>query len=204
MKSDFDLNQQNENTESRIAAALERIANAFKVLLWNESKELELTPIQVQILIFLLYHHESLCTVSSLSAEFGMTKATVSEVVKTLERKKLIEKEQDESDTRSFILRLTREGKSTAKQAALFSSALHSPIKAINRQEKEIMLNGLLHIIYHLHSEGIITVQRMCYNCRFYESKEKGSKHYCRLLKKHLSVSALRLDCPEFEPAETA
>lgn len=203
MKPDFDLNQQNENTESRIAAALERIANAFKVLLWNESKELDLTPVQVQSLIFLLYHHESLCTVSSLAAEFGMTKATVSDVVKTLERKKLIEKLQSESDSRSFIIRLTREGKLVAKQAALFSRVLHSPLETMNRHEKEIMLNGLLSIIYHLNKEGIITVQRMCFNCRFYESKEKGSKHYCRLLQKHLSVSALRLDCPEFELAET-
>lgn len=202
MKSDFDLNHQNENTESRITAALERIANAFRVLLWNESKELELSPVQVQTLIFLLNHHESLCTVSSLAAEFGMTKATVSDVVKTLERKKLIEKIQDESDSRSFILRLTREGKSVAKKTALFSNALHAPIETMNRQEKEIILQGLLNIIHHLNKEGIITVQRMCFNCRFYETKEKGSKHYCRLLQKHLSVSALRLDCPEFEPAE--
>lgn len=204
MKSDFDLNQQNENTESRIAAALERIANAFKVLLWNESKDLELTPVQVQTLIFLLYHHQSLCTVSSLAAEFGMTKATVSDVVKTLEQKKLIKKEQNESDSRSFILRLTHEGKPVAKQAALFSSVIHTPIETMNRQEKEIMLKGLLNIIHHLNKEGIITVQRMCFNCRFYEPQKKGSHHYCCLLQKHLSASALRLDCPEFEPVESA
>lgn len=52
MKSDFDLNQQIQSTESKIVASLERIAQAFRVLLWQESKEFALSPIQVQLLIF--------------------------------------------------------------------------------------------------------------------------------------------------------
>ena len=55
-KSDFDLVHQNQNVESKIVAALERISQAFRVLLWQESKEFSLTPIQVQVLIFLLHH----------------------------------------------------------------------------------------------------------------------------------------------------
>jgi hypothetical protein len=51
-KSPFDLKHQNENTDSRIIAAMERISQAYRVLLWNESKELSLSPIQIQILIF--------------------------------------------------------------------------------------------------------------------------------------------------------
>jgi hypothetical protein len=54
--SSFNLNEQNQKIESRIVVALERISEAFRVLLWNESKENSLSPIQIQILIFIYFH----------------------------------------------------------------------------------------------------------------------------------------------------
>src|SRR5690554_2520049 len=95
MKSDFDLVHQNQSTESKIVASLERIAQAFRVLLWQESKEFSLSPIQVQLLIFLLHHSEEKRKVSYLANEFNMTKATISDTVKTLENKGLISKVHD-------------------------------------------------------------------------------------------------------------
>ena len=56
--SDFNLDYQNKNIESKIVAALERLSQAFRVLLWQESKEFSLSPIQVQVLIFLLHHSD--------------------------------------------------------------------------------------------------------------------------------------------------
>lgn len=56
--SAFDLEHQNSSIESKIIASLERVSQAFRVLLWNESKEFSLSPIQVQVLIFLLHHSE--------------------------------------------------------------------------------------------------------------------------------------------------
>ena len=38
-KSAFDLEHQNLSIESKIVASLERVSQAFRVLLWNESKE---------------------------------------------------------------------------------------------------------------------------------------------------------------------
>lgn len=90
--SDFDLNHQNRNTESKIIASLERISQAFRVLLWQQSKEHSLSPIQVQVLIFLLHHSNEKRKVSYLADEFNMTKATISDTVKTLEQKDLFPK----------------------------------------------------------------------------------------------------------------
>ena len=55
-KSSFHLTEQNQKIESRIVVALERISESFRVLLWNESKENSLSPIQIQILIFIYFH----------------------------------------------------------------------------------------------------------------------------------------------------
>ncbi|MEO6831625.1 MAG: MarR family transcriptional regulator, partial [Chitinophagaceae bacterium] len=57
-KSAFDLSQQNRSIDSKIVVSLERISQAFRVLLWKESKEFSLSPIQIQVLIFLLHHSD--------------------------------------------------------------------------------------------------------------------------------------------------
>ena len=100
--SSFNLNEQNQKIESRIVVALERISEAFRVLLWNESKENSLSPIQIQILIFIYFHSHEKCKVGYLADEFNMTKATISDSVKVLLSKELVAKETDPIDTRSY------------------------------------------------------------------------------------------------------
>src|SRR5690554_5951150 len=116
--SSFHLTEQNQKIESRIVVALERISEAFRVLLWNESKENSLSPIQIQILIFIYFHSTEKCKVGYLADEFNMTKATISDSVKVLLSKELLTKETDPIDTRSFSLLLTNEGKKIAKKAS--------------------------------------------------------------------------------------
>ena len=87
--SSFHLTEQNQKIESRIVVALERISEAFRVLLWNESKENSLSPIQIQILIFIYFHSTEKCKVGYLADEFNMTKATISDSVKVLLSKEL-------------------------------------------------------------------------------------------------------------------
>lgn len=195
--SSFNLNEQNQKVESRIVAALERISEAFRVLLWNESKENSLSPIQIQILIFIHFHSFEKCKVGYLADEFNMTKATISDSVKVLLSKKLLAKEADPADTRSYTLLLTDEGKKIAKKTSLFASSMEQPIEKLTQEQKVIMLNGLLKLIYDLNRSGIITIQRMCFTCAFY--KAENGIHYCNLLKTKLSESEIRMDCPEHE-----
>lgn len=197
MKSLFDLTRQNKKVESKIVVALERISEAFRVLLWNESRENALSPIQIQILIFLLFHSQEKCKVSYLAQEFNMTKATVSDSVKLLLQKALIEKFEDPADTRSYVIGLTNEGKKTAEKSANFAFAIEKPLSSLTEQQKAAMLSGLLKLIYELNRAGIITIQRMCYTCANYRSG-KG-KHYCTFLQTNLLVNELRVDCPEHE-----
>ncbi len=197
MISPFNLNEQENNIESKIVVALERISQAFRVLLWNESKENSLSPIQIQILIFLLFHTEEKCKVSYLADEFNMTKATISDSIKVLLQKKLISKTNNEEDTRSFAITLTREGKKIALKASAFADAIEQPIGKFSKQQKEILLNSLLKLIYDLNQSGIISIQRMCFTCANYQFE--NGKHYCRLLKTKLSDNEIRIDCKDHE-----
>ncbi len=196
--SDYDLTYQNQSTESKIVASLERISQAFRVLLWQESMAFSLSPIQVQILIFLLYHSSDKRTVSYLAEELNVTKATISDAIKSLDSKKLIKKTVNPGDTRSYIIHLTTRGKEIAGRTSLFTRELHEPLNNWSTEEKNSMLLNLLDIIRHLNKAGVITVQRMCANCTYYQSGE-GRQHYCSLLNQNLSVADLRIDCPEHQ-----
>lgn len=195
--SSFNLNEQNQKVESRIVVALERISEAFRVLLWNESKENSLSPIQIQILIFVYFHSSEKCKVGYLADEFNMTKATISDSVKVLLAKDLVNKEIDPTDTRSYSLSLTTEGIKTAQKASFFASSIERPLEKLTAEQKTIMLNGLLKLIYDLNKSGVITIQRMCFTCSNYQV-DKGV-HYCKLLKSQLAENELRVDCPEHQ-----
>lgn len=193
-KSSFDLDHQNTSIESKIVASLERISQAFRVLLWNESKEFSLTPIQVQVLIFLLHHSDEKRKVSYLADEFNLTKATISDCVKTLEQKQLINKEYEPHDTRSYVIHLSAKGDEVATKASFFATQIQVPIDRQNSPDKEKLLLSLLDIIHHLNKTGVITIQRMCLTCQYYNS-DNGD--FCQLLNQKLATHELRVDCPE-------
>lgn len=197
-RSDFDLEQQSKHIESKIVASFERISQSFRVLLWQQSKEFPLTPTQIQLLIFLLHHGPENRKVSYLAEEFNMSKATISDTVKTLEQKKLIVKEYGGLDTRSYTINLTDTGRNIAERTSLFTKEIRTPIDKLDDKSKETLLSSLLEIIGYLNKSGIISVQRMCISCSYYHSTDDG-KHFCRLLNQKLDTKDLRIDCPEHQ-----
>jgi DNA-binding MarR family transcriptional regulator len=196
-KSPFDLKHQSENIDSRIIAAMERISQTFRVLLWNESKEFSLSPIQIQILIFLMFHSEEKRKVSYLAVEFNMTKATISDSIKVLEQKMLIRKEYDDNDTRSYAIYLTAKGLDIAQRIATFTNQLQEPITKLSSEDKENLLLSLMAIIQHLNKTGVITVQRMCYTCVHFSPGSGNTQQFCNLLNQKLFDVDLRIDCPD-------
>ncbi len=47
---------------SKILNGLERISEAYKSLLWEQAKVYGISPIQIQILLFITDHDMALCT----------------------------------------------------------------------------------------------------------------------------------------------
>ena len=193
--SPFNPVNQFENIDNRIIVALDRISEAFKVLLLKESKELSLSPIQLQILIFLKFHNKELCTVSYISNEFNVTKPTVSDSIKVLLDKKLVEKQINTNDSRSFYLILTDKGQEITNKVLYFTSSLSEILLGMPYNDKKLLFENLLIIIEGLVKKNIVNVQRMCFNCKNYQ--KKGEKHFCNLLNKFIENEDIRIDCPE-------
>tara|TARA_R100001369_G_scaffold91771_1_gene134139 strand:- start:2129 stop:2740 length:612 start_codon:yes stop_codon:yes gene_type:complete len=196
-KSIFNPDHQERDVSSKIIAGLERISEAFKVLLWDKAKLLGLSPIQIQILIFIAYHKNEICNVSHLAKEFNITKPTISDAIKVLDKKGLITKEYSSSDSRSYSISLSETGTETIGQISDFANPLKKQLNTVDNSELESLFGTLSKLIYQLNTSGILSVQRTCYGCKFY-SKE-SNRDYCNLLNKELLNKDIRLDCPEFE-----
>lgn len=196
-KSVFNTSFQQENLPSKIVAGLERISEVFRTLLWAEAKKSGVSPIQIQILIFLAYHKSSLCTVSYLAKEFDVTKPTISDAVKALEQKKLILKDYSGSDSRSYLIVLSKKGKELVSVTENYANPLKKQFDSFEQEQLESVYDAILKLILSLNKAGIISVQRTCLACKFYRKNDDGD--YCDYLQKPLKTTTLRIDCPEFE-----
>ncbi len=196
-KSIFDINFQQKNITSKIVVGLERMSQVFKVLLWEHAKTIGLSPVQIQLLIFIAYHKQGFCNVSHLAKEFNITKPTVSDAIRVLDKKGLIVKDYSSADSRSYTILLSDSGKKTVAETENFANPIKTQLKDIEQADLENLFEILSNLIYQLNSNGILTVQRTCFGCRFYNKSE--NKDYCDLLDKELLHSDIRLDCPEYE-----
>ena len=197
MESIYDLDFQNKRLENKIVIGLDRISQAFKSLLIEESKKYRLSPIQIQFLIFIHYHTKSESTISYLSKEFNLSKPTVSETVKTLEKKKYIEKSSDKIDARSYFIQLTELGKEIVRHTEPYINPLLHIITNINEADKLGLWQCMTEIIKELNNIQLINPLRTCANCKFY--LQNNSKPQCALLNQELKVEDIRIDCAEFK-----
>ncbi|MGB0806852.1 MAG: MarR family winged helix-turn-helix transcriptional regulator [Salibacteraceae bacterium] len=196
-KSVFNIELQQKSITSKIVVGLERISEVFKVLLWEHAKVIGLSPIQIQILIFIAYHKSELCNVSHLAKEFNITKPTVSDAIRVLDNKKYIIKDYSLSDSRSYSILLSNLGRKTVLETENFANPIEKQLKNIAPADLEKVFETLCKLVHQLNNTGILTVQRTCFGCKFHN--KLNNQNYCNLLEKELLTPDLRLDCPEHQ-----
>ncbi len=196
-ESIFNLAFQQDDIKSKIVVALERISEVFRALLWEHAKTIGLSPIQIQILIFIAYHAESFRNVSHLAKEFNVTKPTISDAVRVLEKKGLISKHPAAYDNRRYSIALTAEGTAIVKETENFAEPIKKQLQQFSDHHLSHFHTQLIGLISGLNRSGILTEQRTCHSCQFFNKNE--GQAFCRLMKKPLLPDDIRVDCPEFE-----
>ena len=203
MSSVFDPSAQHGDVDSKVVAALERLGEVFRLLLREKAQEHGLSPIQARFLVYLLHHGVELRRVSQLAREFGLTQATVSDAVDSLEAKGFIGREPWPADRRVVTLRLTPEGELLAAELSTWADPIREHLRNSSPGESEVVMRFLMELIGSLQRSGVITVARMCVTCRFFQPDihpDADSPHHCGLLDVPLAGSDLRIDCPDHEP----
>lgn len=203
--SPFDPAAGSLDLDARLVAALERLSQVFRVLLWEESQARGLTPIQIRILEHLRHHPPALRRVGELARVFDLTPATISDAVTSLERKGLVTRARSAEDRRIWQLDPTSEGEAMTEAVRRWPDPLLQAIRTLPYGGREETLDTLLRLIDDLQRRGVITVARLCHSCRFFgegEGPDSDRPHFCRLLERPLALADLRLDCPEYAPRE--
>ncbi len=193
----FDRNEQQTSQKAKITAGIERLSTLFRATLWEEAKLYNLSPLQVQILLFIAFHDETQCNITNLAKEFAVTKATISDAVKVILEKSLLRKRGIE-DARGFLLYLTSDGKKCVNKLSGLTDFFIKSLDKVPEDEIAKIWEGMLLLIGHLQKTNIIPV-RMCFSCRhFGKDHPKGAPHYCNFMQKPLEIKDIRLDCPEY------
>lgn len=197
--SAFNLHKQNINLDYKIVAGLERLSQVYRILLWEKAKEHSLSPIQIQLMIFIRHHSQDKSTISYLAQEFNLTKPTISDAIKILAQKKLIKKNTDNNDTRSYTIQLTEQGKKIVLKTENFANPITTIIAKSTQADKLVLWDNITNLITQLNRLEVISIQRTCFNCKHYTIK--GKTHFCDLLDQKLQTVDIRIDCEEFEVA---
>lgn len=190
----FNLDEQNQEIDLKLAATMERVVTLFRSSIQDVSKLYGLTPLQLQLLIFVAEHKSELCTVSSLAQELQVTKATISDSVRSLAGKGLVEKLLNPRDARGYSLRMTDQGISEYANIQKHPLGIASNLSILTADQKVVLLESLMALLSESLEKGDIPI-RACISCSHYRKTDSG--FHCALLGKDLPNTALRLDCPE-------
>lgn len=191
------------DTAAKIVFSLERLSHVFRIHWWEQNKNFQLSPLQMQILTILRFQPQ-LNSVSAIARYLELADATVSDAARVLGQKEYVQKRPDSEDGRRHILALTLSGVNAAEELALFANQIRSLVNALPNQGA--MLESLLLLMQSLQQGGFIPMQRMCTACRHFrrldDALSGASPYYCQLLNEPLTVHDLRIHCPEHEAIE--
>lgn len=141
-------NAGNPNDQTaQIVLGLEQISSALRNLLWQQANEHGLSPLQVQVLLFVYFREQEPVTMTLLAGQFKLSKATMSIAIKSMEQKRFITRKKAEADSRSYILLLTDWGKDIAHIAGFYLEPVRKIVSSIAVAEKEILLKNINGII---------------------------------------------------------
>ena len=173
--------------ESAILASLERLAEVFRINLWENNQSRGLSSLQLRILIYLDMNKKEINTVSHLTKEFTLTKSTISSSISTLEKKGYIKKIKDLDDMRISKIVLSDKGIQTVGEITSLSNKIKDILLTIDKNEKSTLLKTLLDLISKLQQKDVIPMEGMCFSCGFcVQFGEKNKSPFCKLLEKPL------------------
>ena len=195
------FDEHSEPIERRIATGLHKLGLAMKHNAWQQAAEDGISPTQGQILAALAV--EKRLTGSELAQRLGLKLPTISDSVRVLEEKHLVEREPDPRHPRASLLRLTASGKARAARASAWPEFLASAVSTLSASEQEVFLGGITKMIRALQDNGQIPTTRMCVDCvHFRPHAHEGPRpHHCDFVDAPMAATHLRLDCADQQPA---
>lgn len=198
--------KQRHTPSGQVTIALYRIAQAMEYAFRKRGKQEQLSPTQMQALLFLKHARSEVHTIGGLAARLGVTDATSSEVADALERKRLVRRTSLPEDQRIVKLTLTPEGERRAEALEGVLDEIEAAIDALSEAEKVVLLRATQAIVRRLQRAGYVRVYEMCWGCQFFRRNahpdDPRGPHHCAFMDAPLPETDTYRECPDFVPAE--
>ncbi|WP_280371144.1 MarR family winged helix-turn-helix transcriptional regulator [Pseudomonas sp. BN411] len=178
----------------------ERLTSLMRI--WHREHPLlaDLQPVQLSALEYLARCNHYSDTPLAVTEYLGLTKGTVSQSLKALEAKGLIEKRQDQQDKRSVHLELTpaaRELLAAVTPPEFLANAVAE--MGQDAVDLERLLAGLLRTVQR---QADVPGFGLCKTCRFHQQRD--GEPFCGLTQEPLARPSIELICREHQPREEA
>jgi DNA-binding MarR family transcriptional regulator len=202
----FDPQQRNKRPAGAITIALYRISQAIGHLLRVRGEAVQLSPAQIQAILFLQYARPGVRTIGGLAERLAATYATASGVADALEHKGLVRRKPLLEDQRTTTLTLTAKGRREAQQLEDVLDEIETAIDALPGADQRVLLRATQAIVRRLQEAGHVKVYEMCWGCQFFRQDahpdDPRGPHHCAFVDAPLPEPNTYLECPDFVPAK--
>lgn len=200
----FDPRHRAETPSGALTIAFYRIAQAIEHMLRRRGEATQLSPAQVQTLLFLKFARPGVHTIGGLAQRLMSTYATASGVADALERKGLVKRAPLAEDRRTITLSLTAKGKRQAEALEDVLDEIEAAIAALSPEEQNALLRATQTIVRRLQEAGHVSVYEMCWHCQFFRRNahpdDPRGPHHCAFVDAPLPEADTYLECPDFVP----
>ena len=184
----------NRNHSHAIYTYLDRIGNLVRSQEWVLCGRYDLQPVQLRMLYYLGICNHYSNTPSGVTDYLQLTKGTVSQSLKVLEGKGLIEKQADQHDKRQVHLLVTETGRTIFEQ--MLPDLLHTVSQELGEAataETLAVLRQLLTTMQHVNEMQGFGV---CHTCHYHQAIDE--RHFrCGLTTEKLTKPEATLICRE-------
>lgn len=193
-----------ENSEPiprRIATGLHKVGLAMKQQSWHQANEAKLSATQGQILAILVASGP--LTGTELGERLGVTLPTISDSVRVLVDKRLVNKTPDPRHPRASLITPTARGRTLGERARSWPEFLAEAVGTLSQAEQEAFFAGIVKMIRTLQEQELVPVSSMCLTCTYFRPniRQGAMPHHCDFVDAPMANTHLRLDCADHELA---
>lgn len=175
---------------------IERLCNLVRADVRTICNEYGMRPVQLEALGFLTQCNRYSDTPQAVAEYLGLTKGTVSQTLKVLEKKGLLRKYSDAGDKRLVHLKPTASGRRLVKRAVP-APALMLGIEKLSNSEREVTVESLKVLLHSVQQANDLKTFAPCNTCRFNQKREGG--FFCELTQEPLAAQDIVLLCREHQ-----
>jgi DNA-binding MarR family transcriptional regulator len=184
----------------RLIRSLLLIGQATRTIGLTEAREVGLTPVQAQTLLFVKRTKSFATSVGNLANHLGASHASTVGVVDALVARGLVERHTGPRDRRVTLLRLTPAGEETCERLSRWGHLLAEALTGLSEEERAGLEHGLGGVVWSLRAAGHLDVAEPCFGCAYFEENARPDDpepHRCSLFDGYLSQEQTLTDCPD-------